>query len=295
MNKNVLIVLGGGFVIAMLVALIVQAGLSSGNKKTEGTQILIAANNLVVGHVLTPADVKWQNWPQNALTKTMIVRKGDQKLDEVAKGKMRRDIPAGEPVTTSAILSEGKGNVLAVTLEPGMRAVAIKGTAESMVAGFIAPGDHVDVILTYDTRVDSRSNPAIREKVQRYATETILEDIRVLAIDQQARREDDEAKVGRTVTLEVTPAGAEKINVAGSMGKLTLALRPVGEKNPSGNASHPATTDTRISRVLREVNKLQGGNGGTTRVIRTYNGENVENMVVRSDDKTSVPPASAAR
>jgi pilus assembly protein CpaB len=283
MNRNVLIVLGGGFIIALVVAMIVQAGLSGG--KSDGTQVLVAARPLEVGHQLAVADVKWQDWPKSSTTASMVVRKSDQKIEEAAKGQLKREIGAGEPILSSYLVSDGQGNVLAAALEPGMRAVAIKVKAESMVGGFISPGDRVDIIMAYNVRVDDRDNVAIREKIQKYAAETVLENVRVLAIDQQARKEDDKAKVGRTVTLEVDSEGAEKLNLAGTMGELALSLRPLGDNSVMKKDPHKMTTDAQVSNVLREINRLEsGGTGGPSNIVRVYNGENVQNIVVRKSD-----------
>jgi pilus assembly protein CpaB len=291
MNKNVTIVLAGGFVIALLVAMIVKAGLSGG--KTDGVQILVAAKPLAVGTELKLTDVKWQNWPKDATT-GMIVRKDNEKLEDAAKGQLRREVGAGEPITPSSLVKGGRGNVLAAALQPGMRAVALKVKAESMVGGFISPDDRVDVIMTYEVKADELDNPEIKQQVRKYATETILENVRVLAIDQQARKDDDKAKVGRTVTLEVDTAGAERLNLASTMaeGGLTLSLRSLGDDVITAKTRRNITTDTEISTVLQEINKLSIGGGDTTgpsNVVRVYNGETIQNMVVRHPRDRQAP------
>jgi pilus assembly protein CpaB len=284
MNKNLLTVLAGGFVIALLVAMIVKAGLSGQDQ--DNTQILVAARNLSVGYDLKPADVRWQNWPKESITPGMIVRKDDkQPVTEVAKGQLRRDLGNGEPVVDGALVRTGRGNILAAALEPGMRAVAIRVKAESMVGGFIAPDDRVDVIMTYAVKAEEMDNPEIKAQVRKYAAETILENVRVLAIDQQARRDDDKAKVGRTVTLEVDTSGAERLNLAETMaeGGLTLALRAIGDDTIMSKTRRNITTDTQVSTVLQEINRLSSGSGGgPSNVVRVYNGEDVQNMVVRA-------------
>lgn len=289
MNKNLLIVLGGGFVIALLVAMIVQAGLSSG--KSSDVQILVAAKNLTVGTELKPADVKWQEWPEQSVTSAMIVRKDKQKVEDVAKGRLRRDVASGEAISPALLTAGAKGNVLAAALENGFRAVAIKVKAESMVGGFISPGDRVDVIMTYEVKLNDKDNPMIRKQIQKYATETILENVRVLAIDQQSKRDDDKAKVGRTVTLEVNAEGAEKLNLASVMSKedLTLSLRAMGDNTIK--TSRSVTTDAQVSTILREINRMEsshsnpnaGSQGSTGAVVRVYNGENIQGVMVRPD------------
>lgn len=290
MNKNVMIVLAGGFIIALLVAMIVKAGLSGG--KSDGVQILVATKALPVGTDLKPTDVKWQSWPKEAAG-GMIVRQANQKIEDAAKGQLKREVGAGEPITPSALVKGGKGNVLAAALDPGMRAVAIKVKAESMVGGFISPNDRVDVIMTYEVKTDETDNPEIKQQVRKYATETILENVRVLAIDQLARKEDDKAKVGRTVTLEVDTAGAERLNLASTMaeGGLTLSLRALGDDVLMAKTRRNITTDTEISTVLQEINRMSAGveGSGPSNVVRVYNGETIQNMVVRHPQSAPVP------
>ena len=105
------------------------------------------------------------------------------------------------------MLKEDKGNFVAALLEPGKRAVAISVKADSMVGGFITPGDFVDVILTYRVKFDDNDDPVakmiIDQNIDEHATETILENIKVLAIDQTSKNEEAKIKVAKTVTLEV--------------------------------------------------------------------------------------------
>ncbi len=291
MNKNVVIVLVGGLIIAILVALIVKVGLSGG--KESGVQILVAARNLPAGYNLTEKDVAFKNWPEGSVTGTMMVRKdSSQTLATLAKGQLKREVAQGEAITTTALVMNGKGNVLAAVMDPGMRAVAIKVKAESMVGGFIAPGDRVDVVMTYEVKGAELDNPEVRREVRKYAAETILENVRVLAIDQVAKKEDDKAKVGRTVTLEVDTSGAERLNLASVMSDdgLTLTLRPLGDDVISDNKKKRITTDTDISSILQEINRLSDtGVSGPSNVVRVYNGENIQNMVVRGAPKEPVP------
>lgn len=281
MNKNILVVMGGGLLMAVIVGVMVNAGLS-GNK-TSSTQILVSTKSLKVGAELTPADVKWQNWPADSVSGAMIVRKDSkQPVADVAKGQLRRDLGAGEPVLNSFLVSGGKGNILSAALTPGMRAVAIKVKAESMVGGFISPGDRVDVIMTYEVKTN-KDNPEIQRKVQKYASETILENVKILAIDQQARKDDDKAKVGRTVTLEVDAGGAEKLNLASTMAEegLTLSLRGIGDESISDHKQ--VTTDTEISTVLQELNRpMSVAPVNAPLMMRVYNGEKVQTVPIGS-------------
>src|SRR5690606_8062911 len=153
-------------------------------------------------------DLKWQAWPGQAFSGA-IVRDGEQKADEALTGRLAPRAESGQPVLESHTVREGRGNIVAAPLDAGMRAVAIPVKANTMAGGFITRGDFVDVILTY--RVRGGTNEDTRMLVNQMASETILKNVKVLAVDQEAKRDDDSAKIARTVTLQVDTAGAEKI------------------------------------------------------------------------------------
>ncbi len=280
MNKNIVVVLGGAILAAVLVAMLVQVTL--GGKKstvTSGVEVLVAAKELRKGTELKKGDLVWKKWPEDAIFKGALVRKKGKKADEVLKGRIDRSFSEGEAVVRSAILS-GKGNEVVARLDPGERAVSIKVNAAAMVAGFIAPGSHVDVILTYKKRVViSDDSPAVDELVSRnidkIASETILENVRVLAIDQKtARGSDDKIKVGKTVTLAVPIRDAEKLALAAEMGDITLAMRGVGDE--ARNEAAPAVTDARLStiddEIYAEYERMKEKSDMSSADIRIYNG-----------------------
>ena len=269
MNKNVLIVLAGGFVVAILVAVLVQASL--GGKKVEDTgpktQVLVAAKSLALGKELEPGDLKWQTWPGEAFDGA-IVRKEGQKAEDALKGKLIETVNQGQPVLPSYIFREGRGNVVAATLQPGMRAVAIPVKAFTMAGGFVTPGDYVDVILTYKIAVAREEKTNAAAFVRSRVSETILKNIRVLAVDQDASREKEDAKVAKTVTLAVKAVDAERLALASEMGDITLALRGIGDTMDA----HPSalTTDIEISRAMQNVVRMSGAEN--TGSVRVYNG-----------------------
>ena len=279
MNKNIIIVLAGGFVIALLVAIIVQA---SFGKKVDMIEIAVASVALPLGTELTAQNVKWKKVSPDSVFDGSIQRVGNKQVGEMVKGRLRRDLAANEPILTSALVMSGQGNVLAATMKSGMRATAIKVSAESMVGGFINPGDRVDVILTYQVNQSSDAEGASMENpVERHATETVLENVRILAVDQTSRKEDDKAKVGRTVTLEVDQQGAEKLALATEMGDLSLALRALGDTETKTSRKNRMTTDVQISSVLQEINRNKRRTGGNSNIVRIYSGDTVENITVR--------------
>jgi pilus assembly protein CpaB len=284
MNKNVVIVLGGALVVAIVVALLVQITL--GGKKPAvqeaRVEVLVAAKDLGIGRELKEGDLSWQAWPEALLVPGAMVREKDQKPTDVMTGRLARNVGKGELMMSSALLGESKGNYVAASLDPGMRAVAISVKAASMVGGFIGPGDYVDVIMTYKATVDSEDpnvQSMIDRNIKKMATETILQNVKVLAVDQTAKRpEDEKIKVGKTVTLALSAADSEKISLADSIGELTLSLRGVGD-NQIVERNWQIVSDARLitidDEVFTEFMKMKKGAGISSDSVRIYNGSSV--------------------
>lgn len=290
MNKNVLIVLGGGFLVAMLVALMVKASLNnmkSNNAPTKTIQILVAAKDLDVGHVLNEGDLRWQVWPEETVFIGAIIRDGEQKPMEAAQGKLLRSMAEGQPLHMTVFAEEDKGSFLSTKVTEGMRAVGVNVRKHVVADRLIRPGDFVDVLMTYRVRVNTRNNPQAQSLVSRYASETILENVRVLAIDSNDTAAVDEEETGKkkkkksssrsvVVTLEVSSEGAEQLVLAAEWGDIHFALRSYGDQNKlSGDQS---TTDVHMSKVLTDLADMKGGDG----VVRVYSGSNVEVQNPRS-------------
>ncbi len=294
MNKNILIVLGGAIIAAVLVAVLVQVTL--GGKKTstlpdgEGVEVLVAAKALRTGDELEEGDLRWQKWPEDNLYKGVITRKdSDESADDVLKGRLERSFTEGEAVVRKALLKESKANYVAARLQQGERAVTIKVSAEAMVAGFISPGSFVDVILTYNQRVSLGKNvpPKVQMMVEmnldKLATETILENVRVLAIDQKADQDkEDKIKVGKTVTLAVPIRDAEKLALAAEMGEITLAMRGVGDDKPNekGKAMSDARLTTIGDEIVEEYMIMKKESGVASNTLKIYNGAQVQTIPV---------------
>ncbi|SDE56702.1 Flp pilus assembly protein CpaB [Rhodospira trueperi] len=219
-----------------------------------GQRVLVADANIDPGSPLRSSVLRWQPWPAEDILPSYKVIGDVEGLSEQAvfdqrtrleaemTGKIaRRAIAAGEPITDKTVFTREDANFMAGALNPGMRAVAIPVDEESGAAGFILPGDLVDVILTHDLQKsmprgsgDSRSNAP----VSRYLSETILESLRVLAVDQMVMDEDGEPQLVDTVTVEVTAREAEVINLAKEMGSMTLTLRALTDRQaPVGLAA----------------------------------------------------------
>ena len=294
MNKNVMIVLAGGFVVAILVAVLVQASLGGKKVSDNGpkTQVLVAAKDLSLGSELDATSLKWQTWPGEKAFAGAIIRKEEQKPEDALKGRLIQRVSAGQPMLQSYIFKEGKGNVVAAMLDKGMRAVAIPVKVDTMAGGFVVPGDNVDVILTYKVDIERDQKTAETDSYLRsYASETILKNVKVLAVDQDTSREEDKAKIARTVTLSVDTKGAEKVALAAEMGDLTLSLRGIGDDvdmNPDA-----ITTDVEVSRAMQKIDLMNnGGSGGGP--VKIYNGAIVSEIRPRGSVVSTVSDTNEA-
>jgi len=256
-------------------------------------KVLVAAKDLQPGQRLTEADLAWKDWPLDEVNPAFItdgttplpsagaaegaapaaaarpegavasvtraasnLATGGAKADYVGS-VVREPILAGEPIVSRKIVRAGDSGYMAAYLEPGMRAMAIRVTVETAAGGFILPGDRVDVLLT---RENNLSNMGTQEGDRsKFASSTVMQNIKVLAIDQSTRAGDDEqAVVGATATLEVGPRDAEALALAKSEGELSLVLRSYADTGgPSGRVA-PAVRQSSAVRVYR---------GGTPEVV----------------------------
>jgi len=220
----------------------------------SGPEVAVAVRPLPVGTIIGPESFRYQRWPAELVSKTYYV-KGEGDLASLNGSVVRYAITAGAPVTQGALVKPGDRGFLAAALGPGMRAVTISVSAQSGVAGFVFPGDRVDLMLTQEVP-GGGDGPPLK------AAETIIRNIRVLAADQRTDKAvDQEGKtvVANTsnVTLEATPKIAEKIAVAQTIGQISLALRSIAddkaeleEQIANGDIRLPAQPDPRAERQM---------------------------------------------
>lgn len=293
MNKSMLIIIGGALVVAMIVAVIVQMSLG-GKKKGDvpGSEVLVASKTLLNGEIIKVENTRWVTFPDNAMYKGMIKKKDqvEGKKAEVFDKPLRRVVESGEPITTQAVVTNAKsGNYLSASIAPGMRAMAIPVKADTLAGGFIAQGDYVDVIMTWQvgTLKGGASKYAISQ-VQKHASETVLSNVRVLALDQNAKEGDHAPKTGRTITLEVSKEQAQTLAMAAKMGSLTLALRRLGEKDTVADKDVSTTTDVKAVGLIKKVYKLMDKSEMGSNTVRLYNGASVVNLPVRAIEEDTV-------
>ena len=247
--------------------------------------VLVSRAGVRRGQILKSDDLVWQVWPEGTLDKSYVVL-GTRTPESFAGWVAHNPIAAGEPITESKIIAPGNRGFLAAVLRPGMRAVSVPVTVTTGISGFVFPGDQVDMLITY--QIPSPTAPGESSKqggsgnYEHKAAETVLHDVRVIAIDQRLETKAGEAIVAHTATLEVTPKQSEIIALASEIGKLSLSLRslvpstvekPAGadqlidsaanRPTPDGATAATSATFTVDSEISPLLPKAANGSGNT--------------------------------
>ena len=209
--------------------LLMQPGASSGH-------IVVAATDINLGQRLTPEMLKLAEWPSDSVPKGAYA--DPQKL---AGRVVKSSVLAGEPVSEAKLAPAGTLGGLSALIAEGKRAITVRVNDVIGVAGFALPGNYVDIIVSTETMFDpnAANGAAARE---RSISKIVLERILVLAVAQEVNRDETKPKVVNAVTLEVTPEQAEKLDLARSVGTLSLALR--NQIDPAAAATLGATKDS---------------------------------------------------
>lgn len=189
------------------------------------TEVLIAKSDIGIGQALSPGDLQWQTWPAAAASSYFIRRDSrPNAMNDVSGSIARAPFVSGEPIRESKLVKADGSGFMAAILPPGMRAVSTVISPETGAGGFILPNDHVDVILS---RRDPDSKAGNNEN---YISETVLRNIRVLAIDQTIEEKNGQkVVVGKTATLELSPHQAETLALSRQLGTLSLSLRSMAD------------------------------------------------------------------
>lgn len=264
MDRRKLLLLAASLIVAIVAALAARSMFTGATTPAaeaaaapvEGPKVLVAKRALPVGTIITADAVGYQLWPRELIQDAYFID-GEANVSQLLGTVVRYPLTAGEPVTRGSLVAPGDRGFLAAALGPGMRAVTVTVSAGTGVAGFVFPGDRIDLVLTQT--VEGEGQPL-------RASETILRNLRVLATDQ--RTETEKSEDGKTqvqefsmVTLEVTPLIAEKIAVAQTIGTLSLSLRSIADNQSeleraiaAGDVELPAdTTGAEEEEILREV------------------------------------------
>jgi len=265
MNMPRMLVLGLAVLAAVAAVLIVRAMMGGGTPKAsaslppqpqvEMAQVLVAAQPLQPGQTLNASMVRWQAWPKGSVDSNFITQESAPNLDAALKDTVvRAPMVEGEPVSATKIVHGDASGFMAATLVPGMRAVSIPITTESGAGGFILPNDRVDIIESVQ----------ISDTPRRFQAQTILNNVRVLAMDQTYKQDKDQKVVlAKSATLELAPAQADLVVKAQSAGPLSLALRALGDNTKPVAAANDdnAPGDAANVKVIRFGYAPVGANG----------------------------------
>ena len=237
MDVKKLALLVGALVIAVITAVMAknmfagagarQAAAAAPATVAVGPKVLVAKKALPVGTIIDADSFTYQPWPKQLLQSVYYVEGSPDANPQTLLGTVvRYPITAGQPVTRGSLVGPQDRGFLAAALGSGMRAITVPVNTSAGVAGFVFPGDHVDLVLTQQVE-GGGDGPALK------VSETIIRNIRVLATDQRVSDKDKdgktEVKTFSNVTLEVTPRIAEKVAVAQSLGTLSLSLRSIAD------------------------------------------------------------------
>jgi pilus assembly protein CpaB len=275
MDVKKVALLVGALVIAVITAVMARnmfagAGAQQANAAPAvplGPKVLVAKKALPVGTIIDADSFSFQPWPKELMQNAYYMDgqpDGDPK--KLLGTVVRYALTAGQPITKGSLVGPQDRGFLAAALGAGMRAITVPVNTNSGVAGFVFPGDHIDLVLTQQVE-GGGDGPALK------VSETIIRNLRVLATDQRITDKDDEGKtqvkVFGNVTLEVTPRIAEKIAVAQSLGSLSLSLRSIADNSSdleravaSGEVKVPAGTspDQEKQMLLAMANRPNDSN-----------------------------------
>lgn len=233
MDRKKLFLLLGALIIAIGTAFAARTLFTGGAAPSAeaaavptGPRVLVAKRALTAGTIITADALGFQPWPKELVQDAYFIE-GEADMNKLLGTVVRYPITAGGPVTQGSLVSPGDRGFLAAALGPGMRAVTVPVSANTGVAGFVFPGDHVDLVLTQEV---SGEGDGAALKI----AETVLRNLRVLATDQITETTTDEngktvVNQSSTVTLEVTPKIAEKVAVVQTIGTISLVLRSLAD------------------------------------------------------------------
>jgi pilus assembly protein CpaB len=225
-RKNTIVMVAIAVVFGLIAVFVAQAWLNYQNelrarnvapkeKPVATRSIVIATAPLRFGTQLSPDSLREVAWPEEAIPAGTF-----GSIAELAVGGKRivlASIERNEPILRAKVTGPGQKATLSAVIQDGLRAITVRVNDVEGVAGFVLPGDHVDVLLTRQAERTSGTN------------DVVLQNTRVLAVDQLADDASDRPTVVKAVTLEVDTVGAQKIALAASLGNLSLMLRRAGE------------------------------------------------------------------
>jgi pilus assembly protein CpaB len=259
-------------------ALVAQVGAPKEAPVAPTLQVLVARNAVHTGQIVKPDDLRWQSWPEGSLAPTYIVE-GKRPMSDFVGAVARGSIAAGEPITDGKLVLAGTRGFMAAVLQPGTRAVSVPISATSAVSGFIYAGDRVDLLLTHVLNGDKNG--------QHTATETVLRNARVIAMDQRLDfSPGDKPDVGKTATLELTPKQSEIVTLAVKMGEVSLALRSLQDPDEKGDdedaAAEPGdsfTHDAQVSHLIKPLDSAASATEPSKQILVMHGASTVRQNI----------------
>ena len=242
MKRARIIVLGIAFVAAGSAAMLARGVLNKPPSVQKAAvtmdvvDVLVAGDRINLGDPVKSASLSWQSWPSEAVAPSFILRTRNPKaIDDYVGAIARAPFTKGEPINEHKLIKTEQGGVLSAILPRGMRAISVRISPETGAGGFILPNDYVDVILTRRNRGGGGED---------HFSQTLLRNVRILAIDQTIQEKDGEkVVVGKTATMELKPRQAEILALAQAIGEISLTLRSLADVNPSRNGAPEADDD----------------------------------------------------
>ena len=262
MDSRKIILLVGALLVAGLTAFMARSLLAGSSAPAanaasapiDGPEVLVATRALPIGTILDATALKFQPWPKELVDGAYYI-KSTTDLKSLQGTVVRNAITAGQPITQGALVKPGDRGFLAAALGPGMRAVTVPVSVQTGVAGFVFPGDRIDLVLT-QTVPGGGDGPPLK------VSETVMRNLRVLATDQRTDNNTGEdgksvVKTFSNVTVEGTPRIAEQIAVAQTLGSLSLSLRSLADNGQeleqaiaSGDIHVPEGTDPKAEKAM---------------------------------------------
>lgn len=263
MNRQTIIALGIAVVVGLVAVFLANSYLNGKARQAYAggtTKVAVATSPMAFGSDVTADKVRFVDYPNSSLppgaftTAAALMPAGKRRVALMP-------IAVNEPILASKISAEGQGASIAALLPDGKRAASVRINDVSGVAGFVQPNDSVDVLITRTLQGDNAAQ----------VTDVLLQNVRVIAMDQDSKNADGTPKVAKTATLEVNPLDAQKLALAQQVGDLSLVLRKPGEQdnpvvetvsmndlryNIYGGARYPAPA------VVGSLGNLGGAIGG---------------------------------
>lgn len=247
-------------------------------KVDTSSQILVATADVPAGQFIQQQHVRWQAWSPEHITQAFIKNTAVEKPDAYIGAVARQGIRAGEPILKGQLVKPQERGFLSAVLDAGKRAIAVPITNVTGIAGFVFPGDRIDLILTHS--IHSQDDDKVN---QRRASVTVVKDVRVLALDQDANDQGEaKAKVAKVATLEVNPKQAEVLTLALQLGTISLSLRSLANEKlmaePVAYEKEAFTLDSEVSSIIPRPEDHTAVSGQIVQVLRGNRARAEENF-----------------